>query len=179
MSKFPSYTEMCFRPVLRPNLPLEWLTKVTLPEYNRWAQSEMECPSLAGCPIITKLKSLERQRLLREKLYQIELKKIGDGLQTFDMVATPSNKDAVFNGVAQNPDLIKLDGVLKADQFIRIEEDPLHVVMDDVEKALNGRSYPENWMTGGYEPKKKSYPDCIKWDKYEKLTKRIMRDNGY
>ena len=137
MSRFPSYAEMCFRPVIRPNLPLEWLTRVTLSEYNAWAQSEMDCPSMGGLGRDARLRNLETQRQAREKLYQMELKKIGAGLKTFDVVSSPSNRDAVIETRYG-----KVRGV----------------------NTLNGRVYPDN---------------VIRWDKYEKLTKKIMKDMTY
>jgi len=145
--KIPSYSEMVARPVIRPNLPLEWLTKVTLSEYNRWAESEMECVSMAGMSMHLRLKNLENQRNASEKLYQMTkerngLKKDADiklggrltGDQTiiYDLVGIPSTRNAV----------------LRADKY---EPDPLHVVMDEIKETLNGRSYPKNWMTGGYD----------------------------
>jgi len=158
-AKIVSYAEMCFRPIIRPDLPLEWLTKVTLSEYNRWAQSEMECVSLAGMSMRLKLKNLENQRQAREKLYQMTKEQIAAGITTHDLVSAPSTRNAV----------------LRADKY---QPDPLHVVMDELKEVLdtkeqwkkhglNGRSYPKNWMTGGYE-----YVPS-------KLSKRIMRDNGY
>ena len=91
------------RPVKRPDMPCEWLTKISFKEFQKWAQAQADLVRFRGVKdrdVINEHIEEEIQR--EEQLYQA-LKTVGNnGLKkstkTFDLVSTPSNRDAVWTG---------------------------------------------------------------------------------
>jgi len=98
------------RDVIRPNLPQEWLTKISFREFNRWARAEADIIRFRGGTSREAVAlHIESEIQQQEKMYQL-LKSLGNnGLKknndvvkwqnekTFDLVATPSTRKAVLD----------------------------------------------------------------------------------
>ena len=96
--------ELLTRDVIRPNMPYEWLTKISFREFNRWARGEASIIKFRGGTSKEAVNlHIETEIENQEKLYQA-LKTLSspNGLKkaktTFDLVSTPSSRDAVWTG---------------------------------------------------------------------------------
>lgn len=69
-TKVPDFQVLVEHEPIRPHLPLEWLTKITLGEYNAWAKSELFVKRVLHPKEQNDYDYLEEQKVLKEKLFQ-------------------------------------------------------------------------------------------------------------
>lgn len=141
------FHELPARAVIRPNVPVEWLSKISLKEFNYWAKAQIMVFRITDDKDVDVHKRLEAEIQSQEQLYQYYkksengLKKsddiklsgrlTGDKVITYDLESLPSTRDAYIAMTAKTETTFetRYGKVTKVDTL----------------------SYPENWMTGGHE----------------------------
>jgi len=181
----PTMEELVLRPVVRKYVDSEWMSKMSAKEYFVWEEGERMTYLMCRYPkhehdarLQQQIEFKEMEYKLRKEQIESEEKIIRDGadglivssdnglhkhnskntclgseLVSYNMVDNPSVSGAVLTASTRNDGQIKVENVV-LQEFGKVNK--------------NGRIY---------DPK--AFDNIVRWDKYEKLTKRIMRDNGY
>lgn len=154
--------ELIDRPVIRPDLPCEWLTKISFKEFNYWAQGQASIIKFRGGTSREAVNlHIETEIGEQEKLYQA-LKLVGSmnglkksngvakwqgeiklGGSLYDIASIPSTRNAVLRVDDYKP----MTASTKYDKMAK------EIIYDmGYKKQYTKKSVPENWMTGGYNP---------------------------
>lgn len=135
MTKKKTFTteDLVTREVIRPNVPLEWLSKISFKEFNTWAASQVMVFRITNKnPDINEL--LEAEIRNQERLYQL-LKSIKSDKKKGNGLPKHQGRD------------VCLGGELKETQTLYdLQPTPSHkqaVLKQTGTRTMNGRIYPE------------------------------------
>lgn len=179
----PTMRELVNRAVVRKHIDIEWLSKLSCKEFRRWELNERMTLTMCKHPKYMHDELIEKQIEARELEYELTARRLSGSF------SHPGKKDLNYY-IDEVQRVVDGDNgvVIASNGNVNLGGELTHDIVSSPgyrDALITANTYQTTYgkvrgINTSHDMNNRHYPDNImRWDKYEKLSKRIMTDNGY